>query len=197
MKTCVLGLAFCKCGQFPHEPYICSPEQYRDRQACNPCRKLRSCVVDVPTFTVRPQSVIVTEGETVRLPCSASGTPTPALSWTFGSRYLQPHSDGTLTIKPVTKSDEGTYVCTVSNVNGRRETSATVTVNCKPEFTDYLELYDSSCAMFVVRYEPYFTTAPQNTTAAEGSTVKLPCAAVGTPSPIISWRKINDHLPRG
>lgn len=138
---------------------------------------LRCVSANAPTFTIRPRSVTVTEGETVRLQCSASGTPTPVLSWTIGTSNLQPNSDGTLTIRPIRKSDEGTYVCTVSNVNGQKQTSATVTVN--------------------QRYKPYFTTAPQNITVSEGSTVKLPCMAIGTPSPIIRWTKINGHLPEG
>lgn len=78
---------------------------------------------------MRPQSVTVTEGETVRLSCAATGTPTPVLTWAFGSRQLQPQSDGTLVIQAVTKSDEGDYECAASNVDGHIETSATVTVN--------------------------------------------------------------------
>ncbi|XP_062505173.1 basement membrane-specific heparan sulfate proteoglycan core protein-like isoform X2 [Corticium candelabrum] len=132
---------------------------------------------NVPTFTVIPQSMTVLEGETIGLACAASGTPQPTLTWTFSSSFLQPQNDGTLIIRAVTKSDEGMYVCTASNINGRVAKTATVTVT--------------------LRYKPYFTTVPLNTTAANGSTVRLPCTAIGRPTPRVLWGKIDGQLPAG
>ena len=140
----------------------------------------------------------VLEGETIGLACAASGTPQPTLTWTFSSSFLQPQNDGTLIIRAVTKSDEGMYVCTASNINGRVAKTATVTVTRK--HATQLTAFMTSCSsvhISIVRYKPYFTTVPLNTTAANGSTVRLPCTAIGRPTPRVLWGKIDGQLPAG
>ena len=77
-------------------------------------------VRDPPSIKLRPEDQYVRiVGEKVTFPCSASGTPTPSISWRRQGGLPLPkkrHKEyqGTLTITGLQKQDHGTYECVVS-----------------------------------------------------------------------------------
>uniref|UniRef100_H2MMH3 Heparan sulfate proteoglycan 2 n=1 Tax=Oryzias latipes TaxID=8090 RepID=H2MMH3_ORYLA len=71
---------------------------------------------------VNHQNVEVLEGDTLRLYCRASGSPTPKLSWTKDRTDI-----GTLLIPDIKISDSGTYMCVGHNSVGSN--TAPVRVN--------------------------------------------------------------------
>jgi neuronal cell adhesion protein len=75
-------------------------------------------------------------GEDVRLECSASGYPTPVISWTRDEveGAVQPNdkyeivTGGSLLIKSVASADADVYRCYAENTWGRVQAIATLTV---------------------------------------------------------------------
>uniref|UniRef100_A0A3B5QTC0 Peroxidasin n=1 Tax=Xiphophorus maculatus TaxID=8083 RepID=A0A3B5QTC0_XIPMA len=135
----------------------------------------RIIVQATPQFTVTPQDQSVLEGDTVDIPCEASGYPEPVIVWTRGGNLLP--SDrrhailpaGTLHITRVATHDEGQYECeAVSPVGTVR---ATVQLNIEQRAT------------------PQFTITPQDQSVLEGNTVDFPCVASGYPTPLIIWTR--------
>ncbi|XP_037621009.1 vascular cell adhesion protein 1-like isoform X2 [Sebastes umbrosus] len=87
-----------------------------------------------------PDPITVTEGKPLQLSCSAEGNPTPSYTWMLPSAHLSPLDGSVLTINSVTSSDEGQYICSVSNSVGTVTVKFNVVVqheNCadKPVFT--------------------------------------------------------------
>ncbi|XP_028515782.1 hemicentin-1 [Exaiptasia diaphana] len=87
-----------------------------------------------PRFTVVPEEFqTVTEGSTVNLTCSASGYPTPVITWSrlFGSfpseRSVQ--RSGKLTIKKFRRSDGVTYQCKAVNLLGSSTPTTVMQIN--------------------------------------------------------------------
>ncbi|XP_032403038.1 peroxidasin homolog isoform X2 [Xiphophorus hellerii] len=141
----------------------------------------RIIVQATPQFTVTPQDQSVLEGDTVDIPCEASGYPEPVIVWTRGGNLLP--SDrrhailpaGTLHITRVATHDEGQYECeAVSPVGTVR---ATVQLNIEQRAT------------------PQFTITPQDQSVLEGNTVDFPCVASGYPTPLIIWTRGGSPLP--
>ncbi|XP_028969097.1 Down syndrome cell adhesion molecule-like protein Dscam2 [Galendromus occidentalis] len=77
-----------------------------------------------------PPRVSLTEGETLRLPCVATGHPKPSYRW-FRSAPNQPLPSemGVLIMNKMTLADTGRYICTANNTYGedRCDTEVTVT----------------------------------------------------------------------
>uniref|UniRef100_A0A3B3CG13 Heparan sulfate proteoglycan 2 n=1 Tax=Oryzias melastigma TaxID=30732 RepID=A0A3B3CG13_ORYME len=79
-----------------------------------------------PQVQVNHQNVEVVEGDTLRLYCRASGSPTPKLSWT---KARTDRTDiGTLLIPDIKISDSGTYMCVGSNSVGSNNAPVRVNV---------------------------------------------------------------------
>lgn len=87
------------------------------------------CVPAPPYFTVRPSDVRVPLGSSVSFACSAEGSPPPSVFWSReGSRLLMfpgsVHGDvsvsteGTLSMKSVSREDSGYFVCSALSVAG-------------------------------------------------------------------------------
>ena len=72
-----------------------------------------------------PEDFFAVEGDNVTFDCGAYGTPFPSTQWTFNGVELQDETKytvdelganlGQLTIRNVTFSDEGVYICNISN----------------------------------------------------------------------------------
>lgn len=77
-----------------------------------------------PTFTRRPVNLVVNVGDTAEFPCSATGDPTPTITWRHdgapienGNRY-RIEAEDTLVIIRATESHQGLYECRAENELG-------------------------------------------------------------------------------
>jgi len=150
-----------------------------------------------PVVQIEPATEkVVTKGTTVLLKCNAVAPADSRVKflWRKGKRIIDlPMSknhvsdvtsrilnDSTTYDPPLTEftqvlylvdiedEDQGDYKCVVNNTHG---TSSSKKVH------------------IVVQVAPTFTSTPTNVTIKAGSTAKLKCAAIGTPTPEISWTK--------
>uniref|UniRef100_A0A3P8WN31 Heparan sulfate proteoglycan 2 n=1 Tax=Cynoglossus semilaevis TaxID=244447 RepID=A0A3P8WN31_CYNSE len=123
-----------------------------------------------PQVQVSPQNIEVHEGETLRLYCRASGSPTPKLTW------LKNGDIGTLLIPNIKLSDSGTYMCVGSNSIGSNSAPIKVTV---------LKGGHSSSVV---------TIQPSIADVQEGQNLELNCFAPGNPPPKVIWTRVSGHL---
>ncbi|XP_060913974.1 basement membrane-specific heparan sulfate proteoglycan core protein isoform X6 [Labrus mixtus] len=135
-----------------------------------------------PQVQVSPQNIKVHEGDTLRLYCRASGSPTPKLTWkkTGDQIPAQARMDrtdiGTLLIPNIKMSESGTYVCEGSNSIGSSSSPIEVTV-IKAD-------YSSS----VVSIQPSIADVQ------EGQSLELNCFAPGNPPPKVTWTRASGRL---
>ncbi|XP_070489904.1 protein sax-3-like [Chironomus tepperi] len=145
-----------------------------------------------PSFTIRPKTQIGELGSEVIFECQATGYPEPTLFWTIeGNRSLilpgmkSKKMEATLTadggsilsIDEIDRSDNGkVVVCSAVNSVGSVSTRVVLSVN----------LQDDSPP-------PQIIQGPVNQTLPIKSVASLPCRAIGTPKPVISWYK--DGIP--
>ncbi|XP_034234598.1 hemicentin-1-like isoform X2 [Thrips palmi] len=116
--------------------------------------------------------LVVNVGDVVRLPCTASGEPTPEYVWTHNYEFMDYNdhifpsitSDG-LVITSVVVNDGGEYLCSAINDVGTDNKTITVTVQEPP----FIESADS---VIVV---------------TKGDSAQLMCKARGIPPPRIAW----------
>ncbi|XP_038610445.1 Down syndrome cell adhesion molecule-like protein 1 isoform X3 [Tachyglossus aculeatus] len=124
----------------------------------------------IPTILDGFQSREVKTGQTVELPCIASGHPNPAIRWLKDGRPLPADSRWTkrvtgLTISDLRGEDSGTYICEVTNTFGSAEA------------TGALKVIDPL----------HVTLTPKKLKTGIGSTVILSCALSGTPEFTLRW----------
>jgi hypothetical protein len=86
-----------------------------------------------PSVTFYPKkSQIINEGDTLILKCGATGDPLPNITWTMSNSTSVISYEPLLTIRNISRFDEGTYVCMASNGVGENDTAiARIYVNCK------------------------------------------------------------------
>uniref|UniRef100_A0A3Q3DHN4 Ig-like domain-containing protein n=1 Tax=Hippocampus comes TaxID=109280 RepID=A0A3Q3DHN4_HIPCM len=138
-----------------------------------------------PGFQPQTASLMsITNGETLRLPCSSSQAPKNtlgSLSWTFPSgkvvsrgdsgesgRYLV-QEDGTLVIHQTSVFDRGTYTCRSTSPDTSLVSVVTVPV-------------------IIIAYPPRITTGPSPVTYTRpGVAVELPCLTIATPRAMVTW----------
>ncbi|XP_071837121.1 peroxidasin homolog isoform X3 [Apostichopus japonicus] len=132
-------------------------------------------VLIVPTFVREPQSVTVLEGGTVEVHCSATGYPQPDIHWRKNGatlpndpRYMIMGGMALRVVRAI-QSDTGDYTCLAVNKAGQNQAEASVVVK--------------------QREPPIFTQSPQDLDVEVGAFIRLPCAAAGDPTPIITWSK--------
>ncbi|XP_048836883.1 neural cell adhesion molecule 1b isoform X6 [Brienomyrus brachyistius] len=127
-----------------------------------------------PTIRIRQAEVNATAdmSQPVVLACDADGSPEPTVTWTRnkivlenGNKYSFNEDGSEMTIKGITKLDEGEYVCTARNKAGQQEKEISLKVFVKPKIT-YLE---------------------NLTTSELEEQVMLTCEALGDPTPTITW----------
>ncbi|KOC68733.1 Tyrosine-protein phosphatase Lar [Habropoda laboriosa] len=143
-----------------------------------------------PTILVRPQTQQVKAGGIASFYCTAEGLPAPQIHWRKNgkrvsqsqSRYLvQNYENGALLriepVKPV--RDNTMYECLAENGVGDA-------VSADAQLTVYeAEKLPSGF--------PLISQAPQTKVVEMGHNAVLPCTAVGSPAPIVSW--VRDMLP--
>ncbi|EDO32002.1 predicted protein, partial [Nematostella vectensis] len=121
----------------------------------------------------------IIEGESLTLNCTATGCPTPNITWTKQGVSAALRSNITTEIihqiASVQKSDAGRYTCAANNEIGAVSRTLSVTVH----------------------YPPTIVTTPKNTTAYLGGNVTLYCNASSHPAPQIYWAKNGIHIAMG
>ncbi|KAM3922273.1 basement membrane-specific heparan sulfate proteoglycan core protein isoform 4-T4 [Leptodactylus fuscus] len=128
-----------------------------------------------PKATVEQSVHVVVAGETATLRCSATGNPTPTITW---SKLRAPlpwqHQivNSSLVIPRVAQQDSGQYICNASNSDGHSEIFITLDVE----------------------NPPYATTLPDELSVSVGEPIRLQCLAHGTPPLKFQWTKVNGSL---
>lgn len=128
-----------------------------------------------------PEVINVKKGDDVTLKCKGTGIPTPSVRWTRngktmpdGEEFVEP-ADGIVTFSGVTRKHEGTYKCSASNGNGKKEKLIEVFVNYPPEI-EVTEMYKST---------------------GKGNVVELVCTVHAYPAPTVIWTKDGNTITQG
>ncbi|XP_041802675.1 basement membrane-specific heparan sulfate proteoglycan core protein isoform X5 [Chelmon rostratus] len=135
-----------------------------------------------PQVQVSPQNIGVHEGDTLRLYCRASGSPTPKLTWLKNGGQIPPQARmdrtdiGTLLIPNIKMSDSGTYMCVGSNNIGSNSAPIKVTV------------FKADHSSSVVSIQPSMADIQ------EGQNLELSCFAPGNPPPQVTWTRASGRL---
>ncbi len=129
-----------------------------------------------PKFTSTPSDITVHGGEIAVLECSATGYPTPRISWSKDNggdfpaakerRFHVNTETNTFSIHNVKPADMGMYTCTAGNLAGAITTNITLSVLDKPRFVKPME----------------------SKTVKVGETAVMECIASGSPKPILKWK---------
>ncbi|GFG32210.1 hypothetical protein Cfor_02031 [Coptotermes formosanus] len=139
-------------------------------------RNIRVEVHTPPAFEKMDSSVTVVEANTASVMCKASGKPLPTYSWIKSStredlatadRFSVEKHTGVLTIRDISKDDDGEYKCVATNAAGKAERVVKINVILKPRIVTY-----------------------KNISIATGKEAKLPCSASGRPLPTVTFRKL-------
>ncbi|XP_052221855.1 hemicentin-2-like isoform X2 [Dreissena polymorpha] len=130
-------------------------------------------------------TIIVLEGETVRVQCLSEGFPTPAYAWNFKGHI----TDGHILELKIKRTENGSALrCSVSNL--------LLTINGSKTATSYTYWAD---IVLQVLYKPdkpavlvktcNNTSVPLNgsLTLLEGESFEMSCSAHGYPMPAINW----------
>ncbi|XP_008846890.1 contactin-5 [Nannospalax galili] len=146
-------------------------------------------------FSGRTRSAVsVREDQGVVLMCSPPPhSPEIIYSWVFNefpsfvaedSRRFISQETGNLYISKVQTSDVGSYICLVKNtVTNARVLSPPTPLTLRN---------DGVMGEYEPKIEVHF---PFTVTAAQGTTVKMECFALGNPVPTITWMKVNGYIP--
>ncbi|KAM9325336.1 hemicentin-2 [Gastrophryne carolinensis] len=137
-----------------------------------------------PQFVDFPLDAEVDVGESVKLLCSAEGSPVPTVSWSRQdegpvlpsgtTEIIDDLGSNTIHIKNAMPEDTGVYVCEARNAFGWVQAEILLTVTG-----------------LVV---PQVAEAPPEITVLEGSSVSLPCTVIaGNPLPVQRW--VKDSAP--
>jgi hypothetical protein len=127
-----------------------------------------------PTFEKMNSSVTIVETETTSVTCKASGKPLPTYSWIKSStredlatadRFSVEKNTGVLTIRDISKDDNGEYKCVATNAAGKAERVVKINVILKPRIVAY-----------------------KNISIPTGKEAKLSCSAFGRPIPTVTFR---------
>ncbi|XP_063100238.1 hemicentin-2 isoform X2 [Cavia porcellus] len=128
-------------------------------------------VREVPQVSIDTRAQSFSQGVEVKVSCSASGYPTPHLSWSHEGLPLQEDSrtrvdpQGTLIIQRVAPEDAGNYTCRAANEVGADEETVT--------------LYYAD--------PPLVSAVNSVVLAAVGQEAVLGCMATGAPPPRVVW----------
>uniref|UniRef100_A0A7E4ZRG5 Immunoglobulin I-set domain protein n=1 Tax=Panagrellus redivivus TaxID=6233 RepID=A0A7E4ZRG5_PANRE len=125
-----------------------------------------------------PKTLVVKVNDTAILPCPARATPPPLRTWMYeGERIELPpeaahivevRDDGALVLKAAQLEHEGIYECHVSNLAGEDSVIYQLRVQDPPKI---------------------ISDVPGSFDIVLGLRLDIPCRAIGTPRPVVSWQK--------
>ncbi|RMC08359.1 hypothetical protein DUI87_14601 [Hirundo rustica rustica] len=136
-------------------------------------------VQEPPIIQAQPGALDVIVNNPIVLPCEATGTPQPVITWqkeginiiTTGNSYtVQP--SGSLQIARAAVEDAGTYMCVAQNPAGTALGKIKLKVQVPPVIKSHVEEY----------------------VVAIDQSVTLQCEAEGYPVPEISWHKVGQQI---
>ncbi|XP_062854783.1 hemicentin-1 [Trichomycterus rosablanca] len=134
----------------------------------------RELVLQAPPLITAPRDeYTLVVGESVSVPCSASGQPEPELQWNKAARVLknrtnlQIFTDGTLHITNTQLNDAGVYTCTATNTAGRASRDITL----------------------ILHVPPVISSGQSEVSVLQGFQALLTCSAQGSPDPKIHWER--------
>ncbi|XP_008529577.2 sialic acid-binding Ig-like lectin 5 isoform X2 [Equus przewalskii] len=107
-------------------------------------------------------SLLVQEGQSLRLVCVADSNPPATITWTRGSQILSSSNPGVLELPWVELGHQGTYVCRAQHLLGSLEASLSLFVTNPPQ------LFEPSCSW-------------------ENEGLRCSCSARGLPAPSLYW----------
>nr|XP_027207872.1 roundabout homolog 1-like [Penaeus vannamei] len=96
---------------------------------------------------------------------------------------------GDLVISQAVEEDSASYVCRARNAAGARESTPT-------KLTIMTFVLSPNGALSPQR-PPWFEERPANVTVASGVVVELACRARGSPTPTVTWRRLDGKMPLG
>ncbi|XP_066913990.1 hemicentin-1-like [Clytia hemisphaerica] len=123
----------------------------------------------LPTFNPLTQTVVVGEGDSVILNCSALANPIPSYTWV--SPDGTNNNGDSLAINSAATSDSGLYNCSATNSEGTS--------------------LDHFTVQLIVAIPPNITVTP--TCVTSGSVTTCTCAASGDPQPEFYWTKYGEN----
>ncbi len=127
-----------------------------------------------PFFMVQPTSQTVNPTQKITLTATALGTQPISYQWKKGGTNVSDATTDTLIITAAGQSDEGSYLCTATNIHGST---------------------DSNPATLAVDDPPTITTQPLSQTLDPGVSVTFTVEATGTAPLSYEWRKDNSTIP--
>ncbi|XP_034265503.1 hemicentin-1 isoform X1 [Pantherophis guttatus] len=138
-------------------------------------QRIISLMVEVPpSIADEVTDLLVTKSSPIIIPCTASGVPMPAILWTKNGIKLPSRGNGfrilfsgAIDISAAQLDHAGKYTCTAWNAAGSAYKHITLHVQEPP----------------TMRVQPGALDVILN------NPVLLPCEALGTPHPVISWQK--------
>ncbi|KAM3875993.1 hemicentin-1 [Diretmus argenteus] len=137
-------------------------------------RHVQLTVQEIPVIQGHPSSLDVILNNPITLPCRATGSPRPTITWqkeginiptTGGGFMVLPN--GGLQVSKASVSDSGTYMCVAQNPAGTALGKTKLRVQVPPAISSETQSY----------------LAPLD------SSVTLQCHAEGSPSPSVTWHK--------
>uniref|UniRef100_A0AAX7TUG3 Heparan sulfate proteoglycan 2 n=1 Tax=Astatotilapia calliptera TaxID=8154 RepID=A0AAX7TUG3_ASTCA len=173
---------------------------------------------NLPQVQVSPQNTEVQEGDTLRLYCRASGSPTPKLTWLKNGGQIPPQARndrtdiGTLFIPNIKVADSGTYMCVGSNSIGSNSHGSQTKVISGSDttfnfnfillcftintLTDKNTVQLNYLCLCLAADHSYNVVSIQPSIAdvQVGHNLELNCFAPGNPPPPVIWTKASGHL---
>ncbi|XP_022800177.1 muscle, skeletal receptor tyrosine-protein kinase-like [Stylophora pistillata] len=152
-----------------------------------------------PEIAENPMNQSVFIGSNVTFNCTATGIPTPAISWMKNNNSSDVTSNvranvqgdknnhSRLIITEVKKEDSGRYQCVATNSAGKRTSSEAFLHTEDLEKVSPPETTNAPHFLF-----PEIAENPMNQSVFIGSNVTFNCTATGIPTPAISWMKNNN-----
>ncbi len=126
-------------------------------------------VLQPPTIIVQPVSQTLTNGATLNLSVTATGSPTLTYQWSLNGTAIPGATSAALSLLNVQESLEGNYVCVVSNPYGTATSQvAVITVQSPPQIFD--------------------NGQPQPLTVIQGSNATFSVSATGDQPFTYQWR---------
>ncbi|XP_023346513.1 neural cell adhesion molecule 1 [Eurytemora carolleeae] len=167
-------------------PYSTDVEEMYSSDYDAPEELKEAIIVRTPTFESDSMSMLVNEGETVRLPCMVDRLEGFVLLWkreesilSAGTQIINPRyrmdtdtNGNQLVLSQVTPDDEGEYICQISSYD--------------PKYLTH---------KLTVRVEPGIETTPgELLVVREGEPASLSCKILkGSPTPAVNW--VRKHKP--